>query len=190
MAKLAGKLRARVNGEVLFCNFCCITQQENASIIRVGIVNLNHINVPYYRRIGVPVKEVSDPATLWCGTDLDDAMTSCHKACPGETNEECPAGMSCFSGSPCTTEGEAVVREGYRCGTTWDDASLNCGLECQGNSDCNEDNGEECFADVVCESELKANMTEGMYCGETWESTSLSCTQSCEVDDDCPANQW
>jgi hypothetical protein len=118
-------------------------------------------------------------------------MTSCHKACPGETNEECPPGMSCFSGSACTTEGEPVVREGYRCGTTWDDASVKCGLECQKNSDCNEEGGEECFADVVCESELKANATdEGMFCGETWESTSLACTQSCEVDDNCPDNQW
>ena len=140
--------------------------------------------------IGVPAKEKSDPATLWCGSDFDDAMTSCHKACPGETNEECPTGMSCFSGSSCTTEGEPVVREGYRCGTTWDDASLKCGMECQANSDCNEEGGEECFADVVCESELKANMTEGMFCGETWESTSLSCTQSCEIDDDCGDNQW
>ena len=39
--------------------------------------------------IGVPVKEVSDIASLWCGIDFDDAMTSCHKPCPGESDDEC-----------------------------------------------------------------------------------------------------
>mmetsp|Transcript_28346 Transcript_28346/g.60845 ORF Transcript_28346/g.60845 Transcript_28346/m.60845 type:complete len:538 (+) Transcript_28346:85-1698(+) len=60
--------------------------------------------------VGVPVKAVSDPSTLWCGVDYDDAMTSCVKACPGETDEECPFGTSCFSGSSCVEEGEEIVR--------------------------------------------------------------------------------
>ena len=121
--------------------------------------------------IGVPVKEKSEVGSLWCGVNHDDAMTSCHKACPGETNEECPSGMSCFSGSSCTTEGEPVVRVGYKCGTSWQHASDTCGNECQKNDDCI--SGEECFADVVCASEIAAQQTSGSFCGP-----SVSCLEN------------
>eukprot|EP00571_Detonula_confervacea_P011735 CAMPEP_0172297150 /NCGR_PEP_ID=MMETSP1058-20130122/274_1 /TAXON_ID=83371 /ORGANISM="Detonula confervacea, Strain CCMP 353" /LENGTH=1215 /DNA_ID=CAMNT_0013006265 /DNA_START=285 /DNA_END=3931 /DNA_ORIENTATION=+ len=138
--------------------------------------------------IGVPVKEKSDAASLWCGKSYDDAMTSCQKACPGETNEECPTGTSCFSGSSCTEEGETIEREGYRCGKSWEDASEECGMECQSGADCESD--EKCFAEVVCESELLAEMTSGMFCGVTWEGTSKNCNKRCEEDEDCPGQQW
>ena len=117
--------------------------------------------------IGVPVKETSEVGSLWCGVDYDDAMTSCHKSCPGETNEECPDGMSCFSGSSCSVEGEPVIRVGYKCGTSWEHASETCGNECQNNDDCNVNNGEECFADVVCASEIEAQQTSGSFCGSS-----------------------
>lgn len=141
--------------------------------------------------VGVPVKARSDPASLWCGVDYDDAMTSCVKACPGEGDDECPDGMSCFSGSSCTEEGEEIVREGYRCGETWEDASKKCGEECQRNSDCERD--ESCFQQVVCESELEEaeGALSGKFCGKTWDSTGENCNQRCEEDDDCPGNnQW
>lgn len=140
--------------------------------------------------VGVPVKEASDPLSLWCGLDYDHAMTSCTRACPGESDDDCPEGMSCFSGSSCTEEGVPIVREGYRCGKDWNDASKQCGIECQKNSDCDTDNDEKCFAEVVCESELKEMESAGMYCGITWEGTAKACTESCEEDDDCPGNQW
>ena len=140
--------------------------------------------------IGVPVKEVSDPASLWCGVDFDDAMTSCHKPCPSESDDECDSGMSCFAGSDCVEEGTPVVREGYRCGLTWDDAALTCGKECQKTDDCNTDEGQECFAEVLCEKDKDTEAGGGMYCGVTWESTSLDCAISCEVDDDCDAGEW
>jgi hypothetical protein len=139
--------------------------------------------------IGVPVKVKSEVASLWCGVDFDDAMTSCHKPCPSESDDECDAGMSCFAGSECTVAGEPIVREGYRCGTTWDDAALNCGMECQKNDDCDVDAGQECFAEVICAGELDA-AGGGMFCGVTWEGTAKSCTESCEVDEDCGDGQW
>ena len=137
----------------------------------------------------MPVKEKSDPATLWCGTNYDDAMSSCHRACPGEGDDECPPGMSCFSGSACTEEGVEVVREGYRCGTSWSHASERCGRECQGKSDCEDD--EECFKDVVCASELAAQTNQGMYCGTSWDDTGTDCSRPCGHDDDCEEfGQW
>ena len=136
--------------------------------------------------IGVPVKEKSDISTLWCGQNYNDAMTKCHKACPGETDDECPDGMSCFSGSSCTKEGEEVIREGYKCGTSWQHASDTCGKECQSDDDCS--SNEECFADVVCASELIN--TSGSYCGASWGVTSSDCSNACTEDDDCPNSQW
>lgn len=138
--------------------------------------------------IGVPVKEKSDPASLWCGIDYDDAMTSCHKPCPTESDDECDDDMSCFAGSECTVAGEKIVREGYRCGTTWDDAATKCGAECQKNEDCDAGAGQECFAEVVCGEELGAG--GGMFCGVSWEGTANLCSVSCEVDDDCDDGEW
>ena len=138
--------------------------------------------------IGVPVKEASDIMTLWCGVDYNDAMTSCHQACPGETDTECPTGMSCFSGSSCEVVGEGVVREGYKCGTSWQDASDSCGTDCQSDDDCESD--EVCWADAVCANELNAHATSGMFCGASWGTTSSDCGTPCEVDDDCTAQSW
>lgn len=137
----------------------------------------------------MPVKEASDPATLWCGKNYDDAMNSCHKACPGEGDDECPEGMSCFSGSACTEEGVELVMEGYRCGTSWGHASETCGDECRGKEDCKDN--EECFKDVVCASELAAQTNQGMYCGTSWDDTGTDCSRPCGHDDDCKEfGQW
>ena len=139
--------------------------------------------------VGVPVKEKSDPATLWCGRDYDDAMNSCHKACPGEGDDECPEGMSCFSGSACTEEGVELAMEGYRCGTSWSHASETCGDECRGQSDCKDN--EECFKDVVCASELAAQTNQGKYCLTSWDDSGTDCNRPCDHDDDCKEfGQW
>ncbi|KAL3768118.1 hypothetical protein ACHAWO_008286 [Cyclotella atomus] len=140
--------------------------------------------------IGVPVKEVSDPATLWCGTSFDDAAVSCHKACPSESDDECPEGMSCFAGSACTEEGVPVVRENYRCGSSWDDAATKCGVECQKDEDCTVENGaaegDICYADVECVSAGGAG-SSGMMCVSNWEAAQDECptASTCESDDDC-----
>eukprot|EP00956_Cyclotella_meneghiniana_P008557 scaffold11587_cov49-Cyclotella_meneghiniana.AAC.3 len=135
--------------------------------------------------IGVPVKEVSDPATLWCGTSFDDAAISCHKPCPSENDDDCPSGMSCFAGSSCVEEGVPVIRENYRCGTSWDDAAGKCGTECQKDDDCTGDN-EICYADVECVSEGTAG-SSGMMCVSNWEKAQEECgdTNTCASDDDC-----
>jgi len=142
--------------------------------------------------VGVPVKEVSDPATLWCGYDFTDAQTSCHKACPSESDDDCPEGMSCFGGSDCAEEGVAVVREGYRCGSSWEDSSTKCGVECQTDGDCTVENGADagdiCWADVICASEMASDGAGGMYCGVAWDDT--SCDTPCEKDDDCGGGSW
>ena len=140
--------------------------------------------------VGVPVKAKSDPTTLWCGYDYDDAMTSCHKQCMSESDDECDEGMSCFAGSECVEAGVPIVREGYRCGLTWDDASLTCGTECQMNEDCDEGEGQECFAEVVCEKDKEDMEAGGMYCGTTWEGTAKACNEGCEVDEDCGDGRW
>ncbi|KAL7482816.1 hypothetical protein ACHAW6_012959 [Cyclotella cf. meneghiniana] len=140
--------------------------------------------------IGVPVKEVSDKATLWCGLTFDDAAVSCHKACPSENDEDCPEGMSCFAGSACTEEGVPVVRENYRCGATWDDAAQKCGVECQKDEDCTVENGaaegDICFADVECVKDQEA-ASSGMICVTNWETSQDECptATACETDDDC-----
>ena len=138
----------------------------------------------------MPVKEKSDVASLWCGVDYDGAMTGCARACPGETNEECPQGMSCFSGSSCTEEGEAVVREGYRCGKSWEEASEKCAEECQSKNDCK--SNEECFAEVVCKSELEEEgLLAGKFCSSSWDITMENCNEHYKEDKDCPvSNQW
>ena len=140
--------------------------------------------------LGVPVKEVSDPATLWCGTSFDDAAVSCHKACPSESDDDCPEGMSCFAGSACTEEGVPVVRENYRCGSSWDDAATKCGIECQKDDDCTVENGatagDICYADVECVSDSTAG-SSGMMCVTNWETAQNECatTNKCATDDDC-----
>lgn len=136
--------------------------------------------------IGVPVKEVSDPATLWCGATYDDAAVSCHKPCPSENDDDCPEGMSCFAGSSCQEEGVPVVRENYRCGVSWDDAAGNCGAECQKDEDCDGENGEVCYADVECVGEGTAG-SSGMMCVSNWEAAQEECkeTNTCASDDDC-----
>lgn len=136
--------------------------------------------------IGVPVKQVSDPSTLWCGTTFDDAKSACHKACPTESDDECPTGMSCFAGSDCKEEGVPIVRDNYRCGLTWDDASEKCGDQCQKDEDCN---GDICFADVVCAKDL-AMSESGMKCGSSWESAGMECGETCTIDSDCPEGKW
>ncbi|KAL3801773.1 hypothetical protein HJC23_001169 [Cyclotella cryptica] len=144
--------------------------------------------------IGVPVKEVSDKATLWCGLSFDDAAVSCHKACPSENDEDCPEGMSCFAGSACTEEGVPVVRENYRCGATWDDAAEKCGVECQKDEDCTVENGaaegDICFADVECVKD-QAGAASGMICVKNWETSQDECptANACETDDDCESGK-
>ena len=142
--------------------------------------------------IGVAVKEKVETSSLWCGTTFGDAQTTCTKACPGESDDECPEGMSCFGGSDCVEEGVPVVREGYRCGKTWEDSSTKCGLECQKDEDCTVENGGDegdiCFADVVCAKDMAKAEGGGMFCGKTYEET--TCGTECEMDADCPNNQW
>lgn len=103
--------------------------------------------------VGVPVQEPAPEGTLWCGSDYDDAKTSCHKECPDGDDTNCPPGMSCFSESLCTTEGQPVevvtaAVEGFHCGKDWG-AAHSCAITCESDDDCAD--GTNCYW-VACES--------------------------------------
>ena len=50
----------------------------------------------------------------FCGTDWDDAISTCNRPCPSGTSDGCEKGEICFAGTPCG-EGGGVIAVGSTC---------------------------------------------------------------------------
>jgi len=115
--------------------------------------------------------------TYFCGTNFQDASTTCSKPCPSGMDNEC-LGL----GETCHGNTECGLRESFFCGTSWFDASDKCSKPCpDGDSSvCGE--GEQCFAWTSC-----AN-TDSFYCGYSFENASQECKIPCKSRSsmDCP----
>jgi hypothetical protein len=115
--------------------------------------------------------------TYFCGTNFQDASTTCSKPCPSGKDNEC-LGL----GETCHGNTECGLRESFFCGTSWFDASDKCSQPCPDGdaSVCGE--GEQCFAWTSC-----AN-TDSFYCGYSFENASQECKIPCKSRSsmDCP----
>lgn len=78
---------------------------------------------------GVGIKNVTDPKNLWCGSDWNNVLETCAKACPEGSDEECGPGLICYdltgNDKICTTVGVPVKVKGdplkRYCGATYND---------------------------------------------------------------------
>ena len=53
-------------------------------------------------------------STLRCGTSWEDANSKCNGACPNNSNEQCPNGLSCWSTlslAPCNNNGPSPSQQ-------------------------------------------------------------------------------
>ena len=76
---------------------------------------------------------------FYCGASWCGAAYSCQNACPGGTNEECPAGQYCYADVPCSTTSAAPPDVqpppstfNQYCGDTAEDAADQCWQPCRG----------------------------------------------------------
>ena len=126
--------------------------------------------------------------TLFCGVSYEDALDKCSvgTACPAGTQEECPSGLSCFTGIQCTATAplptkapviywdeitstsppvEGVVPELQKfCGVNAEDAENRCSITtpCPDGSSDNCADGESCFPiPGTCEVSDPSQMNPG-----------------------------
>ncbi|KAL9189121.1 hypothetical protein ACHAXT_011611 [Thalassiosira profunda] len=132
---------------------------------------------------------------FYCGASWCGAAYSCQSACPGGTNEECPAGQYCYADVPCSaTSGAPPIVQpppsifNQYCGDTAEDAADQCWQPCRGNEDCCF--GQTCFSTVGTSCSYPDTVGPDHYfCGSDFCDASFSCHQPCPTgfDAECPS---
>ena len=117
--------------------------------------------------------ENADPNSFYCGTNFEDATSTCGIPCAGGSSSECPDGQSCYGYTSCND------RESFYCGKSWEEAASQCSKPCPTGSNDECDADEVCFGYTPCNSPDLDIPVESFYCGATFEEASMMCSKPC-----------
>ena len=117
--------------------------------------------------------EDADPNSFYCGTNFEDATSTCGIPCAGGSSSECPDGQSCYGYTSCND------RESFYCGKSWEEAASQCSKPCPTGSNDECDADEVCFGYTPCNSPDLDIPVESFYCGATFEEASMMCSKPC-----------
>ena len=147
--------------------------------------------------------------SYFCGTDFEDASTTCSIPCPTKSDSQCPLGQQCFAHTTCA----GTEPDTYYCGKDLEDAT-SCNLKCESGSSRDCPKNHSCYGYVSCSdvdvefttddegTELNVTFatdddTEGgapllsYFCGTDFEDASTTCSIPCPTksDSQCPLGQ-